>query len=155
VASLSAQFTVDEGNDTKLQLMALGRGLISRGEICEEDGRELEDVEAQREQEEDRLFDAAKRLAKKHPELPLQYIIQRLDNGDITTGFTEQDRSQVVDDSGNPIGPNGLPIPGNKPNGKENDNEPPKKEPAKTLRGHDFLFQGRNTDFDALIPNRT
>lgn len=90
VFTVPAEFTVDEGNDQKLRLMSLGRGTISRGQICELDGYLAEEIEEQREAEEDRLMSAAERLSTKHSWISPKEALLRLDSGDANISFAEQ-----------------------------------------------------------------
>lgn len=93
--TVPAQFTVDEGNDQKMRLSALGRGIVSKGKIMELDGYLAEEIEEEREAEVLRVIEAGKRIFTKHPEIPLTQIILWLDNGGSNLSFMEQDREMV------------------------------------------------------------
>jgi len=89
VFTVPGKFTVDEGNDAKMRLSALGRCTISRGMISELDGYLAEEIEEQREAEEDRLAQAAVRLKAKHPWMTEKDWLLRLDHGDSNVSFSE------------------------------------------------------------------
>jgi hypothetical protein len=97
VFTVPREFTVDEGNDLKMRLAALSRGIISRGKICELDGYLLDEIEEERIGEVDRQLTAAEALHKTHPDFMVTQIALMLDSAGTMISFSEQDRDQVVD----------------------------------------------------------
>lgn len=132
VFTVPREFTVDEGNDLKMRLAALGRGIISRGRISELDGLLAEEVEEEREQEEDRMMAAAERLHEKHKWISQKECLLRMDAGETNVSFTDTEKQQVTDtETGQPLNPDGTiqegaptspPVPGNNP--KPSDKKP-------------------------------
>lgn len=107
--SVPGEFTIDEGNDLKMRLMALGRGLISRGQITEMDGYMADEVEEQRENEVDRTLAAAERLQKKHTDWSSKEIAFMLDDGGTMMSFSEQNKEEVTDADTQPVNADGTP----------------------------------------------
>lgn len=73
-------FTVDEGNDGKLQLMQLGRCTITRGIIAAQSGYMEEELLDQRAGEVDRAMTAAEKLSQKHPEWTAKEAMKHIDD---------------------------------------------------------------------------
>jgi len=90
VFTVPGQFTVDEGNDMKMRLQALGRCIISRGIISEMDGYLAEEIEEQRAAEVDRLMTAAEKLATAHDDFTVKEIYLMLDNSGSQMSFSDQ-----------------------------------------------------------------
>ena len=90
VFTVPGKFTVDEGNDSKMRLQALGRCTISRGMICELDGYLAEEIEEQREAEIDRTLTAAERLAARHKDFTVKEIALMFDSGEMNISFADQ-----------------------------------------------------------------
>jgi Phage portal protein, lambda family len=118
--TVPSEFTVDEGNDSKMRLMALGRGVISRGKITELDGYMAEEIEEEREVEEDRIMSAAERLSQKHNWISPKEAMLRLDSGDSNVSYSDSAQEKVVDNTNDDIGPDGEPLPGKQPKTKPN-----------------------------------
>ena len=100
IFTVPGKFTVDEGNDSKMQLQSLGRCTISRGQISEMSGYLAEEIEEQREVEEDRLAAIAERLNSKHNWMSEKEWLLRLDNGGNNISFAdnaEQDEGDEED----------------------------------------------------------
>jgi len=91
VFTVPGQFTVDEGNDLKMRLAALGRCIISRGIISEMDGYLAEEIEEQRIAEVDRILTASEQLAKKHKDFSVKDISLMLDNNERNVSYSEQE----------------------------------------------------------------
>ncbi len=96
VFTVPGKFTVDEGNDSKMRLSALGRCCISHGMICEMDGYLHEEIREEREEEIDWILTAGERLAEKHPAFDVKEIVLMFDNGGSQLSFT--DNAQVDED---------------------------------------------------------
>jgi hypothetical protein len=109
VFTVPREFTVDEGNDLKMRLAALGRGIISRGRISELDGLLAEEVEEEREAEEDRMMGAAERLHEKHKWISQKECLLRMDAGETNISFADAIKEQVIDtETGQPLNPDGT-----------------------------------------------
>lgn len=89
VFTVPGKFTVDEGNDAKMRLQALGRCTISRGIICELDGYLAEEIEEMRRDEVDRTLSDAEALAKKHSDWTAKEIAVMLDNSGGNVTYSE------------------------------------------------------------------
>ena len=96
VFTVPAQFTVDEGNDMKMRLAALGRCIISRGIISEMDGYLAEEIEEQRVAEVDRLMTAAEQLQAKHDDFDVKEIYLMLDNSGSQISFSDQAKQEEL-----------------------------------------------------------
>jgi len=104
VFTVPREFTVDEGNDLKMRLAALGRGIISRGRISELDGLLAEEIEEEREAEEDRMMAAAERLHEKHKWISQKECLLRMDAGETNISFADAMKEQVIDtETGQPL----------------------------------------------------
>jgi len=110
VFSVPGEFTVDEGNDSKMRLLSLGRCTISRGMICELDGYLAEEIEDQRTAEEDRLATKAEGLAAKHKWMTEKEWLLRLDSGAAMISFA--DNAQQEEEETEPPDGGAEPQPG-------------------------------------------
>lgn len=90
VFTVPGKFTVDEGNDAKMRLAALGRCTISRGIICAADGYLAEEIEEEREAEVGRTLAAAVRLSQQFPDWEPKEIVLMLDTYDSNVSFSAQ-----------------------------------------------------------------
>ena len=90
IFTIPGKFTIDEGNDAKMRLAAMGRCTISRGIICAADGYLAEEIEEEREAEVDRTLAAAERLAAKHSEWTAKELALMLDNYEAQISFSDQ-----------------------------------------------------------------
>lgn len=89
VFTVPGKFTVDEGNDLKMRLQALGRCCISHGEICEADGYLWDEIVASRVTEIDRIMTEAEKLHQKHKAWDVRAIALMLDAGESNVSFSE------------------------------------------------------------------
>ncbi len=91
---------MDEGNDAKMRLAALGRCVISRGQISELDGYLAEQIEEEREAEEHRLAAAAERLTRQHSWMTEKEWLLRLDSGGSMLSFADNAIQEAPEDEG-------------------------------------------------------
>jgi len=117
--TVPAKFTVDEGNDAKMRLSALGRCVISRGQICELDGYLAEEIEEQRYNEIDRILTASENLADKHKDFSVKEIALMFDSGESIVSFS--DNAMQDEDGVNPT--NGTTPPGTQKPKKQETNK--------------------------------
>lgn len=89
VFTVPGRFTVDEGNDMKMRLAALGRCCISHGIICEMDGYQSEEIFEERAAEIDRILTASEKLAAKHEAFTEKEIALMFDNNDNNISFSD------------------------------------------------------------------
>lgn len=90
VFTVPGKFTIDEGNDAKMRLAAMGRCTISRGIICAADGYLAEEIEAEREAEVERTLAAAERISAKHSDWTPKEVALMLDNYEAQISFSDQ-----------------------------------------------------------------
>ena len=97
--TVPAKFTVDEGNDSKMRLLSLGRCTISRGMISELEGYMAEEIEEQREAEIERQCAMAERIVKKHAWLTEKEVFLAIDSGGQNISFADN-AAQDADQKG-------------------------------------------------------
>ena len=89
VFTVPGRFTVDEGNDMKMRLSALGRCCISHGIICEMDGYQSEEIFEERYHEIDRILTASEKLSAAHEAFTEKEIALMFDNNDNNISFSD------------------------------------------------------------------
>ena len=89
VFTVPGKFTVDEGNDMKMRLLALGRCCISHGLICELDGYSSEEIYDERFVEIDRILTGAEQLAEKHAKFDAKEIALMFDHYESNISFAD------------------------------------------------------------------
>ena len=127
--TVPAKFTVDEGNDAKMRLAALGRCVISRGQISELEGYLAEEIEEERYWEIERLMIMAEKLAKKHQDFSVKEIYLMFDSGGQNISFADNAQSDEPQEAGAV------------PPGRE---VKPEKEPAPGRNGKGLVLNGEH-----------
>lgn len=111
--SSPAQITVDEGNDAKIDLAKLGRGVTSHRVICAKDGYDDERIEDENFTKRTRLMEKAAKTAQEHL------------GPDGKPIWTAKEVLQMIDNLGNPNQAIDLSAPED-PEDASNENTPPK-----------------------------
>lgn len=88
VFTVPGEFTVDEGNDMKMRLAALGRCCISHGIICELDGYTSEEIFEERAVEIDRILKKADEMSETYKKWDAKEIALMFDNTESNISFS-------------------------------------------------------------------